>query len=115
MSVLAFWATWCGPCGREMPTLQALHESYEGEPVQVIGVNRDREGPVPQLVEAYRSERELSFPVVHDAGAMGQAFRVSLIPHMVIVDQQGKIRYVHQGTVSQKQLRVEIDALLAES
>lgn len=115
VTVLAFWATWCGPCAREMPTLETLHRSYADAPVQVIGVNRDREGDVPALVAGYRQAKGLSFRMVYDAGGIGQAFRVSLIPHMVIVDKRAKIRFVHQGAVSESALRKEIDALLAES
>ena len=52
--------------------------------------------------------------MVLDSGGVGQAFRVSLIPHLVIVDPAGKIRFVHQGRTSEDTLRGEIDSLLAE-
>lgn len=113
VTVLAFWATWCGPCAREMPTLAALDRDYRERGVRVIGVNRDREGNVPELVRAYKAERGLEFPVVHDDGRMGQVFRVSMIPHLVLLDARGEIRHVHQGQVSASTLRSELEALLA--
>ena len=119
VSVLTFWATWCGPCRRELPVIDALAREYgpavESGRLRFVAVNRDREGDVEQLVRAFKQEHGLDLPVVHDAGSAGRAFRVSMIPHLVLVDRAGRIRHVHQGQVGEGTLRDEIEALLAES
>jgi len=114
VTVLAFWATWCGVCEQQMPDIEALHRDYADRGVRVIGVNQDRDANQAQLVDAYVDERGLQFPVALDTGRMGRAFRVSLIPHVAIVDAQGELRHVHQGRVRADTLRQEIETLLNE-
>ena len=114
VTVMTFWASWCGPCAQEMPAIEAVAQSYDPKKVHVVGVNRDREGDIRQIVRSYREQKQLSFDMVLDQGAMGRAFRVSLIPHLVIVDENTQIRFVHQGRTSESTLREEIESLLAE-
>ena len=40
--VVNFWATWCGPCVQEMPTLAKLQADYAGQPVKVVAISLDR-------------------------------------------------------------------------
>ena len=62
---LDFWATWCGPCGVEMPHLQRLYETYKAQGLVVLGVAMD--DPSTQgSVAAYVHRSGLSFPVVID-------------------------------------------------
>ena len=117
VTLLTFWATWCHACGLEMPILAELEERYADESDFVIlGINRDggtmRERRV--LVEAYMRERELGFAQVYDDGQLASAFGVEQIPYMVIVDRKGQIRHLHLGRTSERTLRKQIDALLAE-
>lgn len=118
VSMLTFWATWCHACGLEMPTVAAVEQHYAqaGAEFQIYGINRDS-GPINQRkvkVMAYADERGLEFPQVYDDGGIAQAFGVEQIPYMVIVDRHGQIRHLHLGRVSERTLREEIDALLAE-
>lgn len=114
VTLLTFWASWCGPCAKEMPAIEAVAQAYKGQGVHVVGVNRDREGDPAAIVRAYKVSRNLSFDMVLDPGNMGRAFRVSMIPHLVMVGPAGRIRFVHQGAVSESTLREEIDGLLRE-
>jgi thiol-disulfide isomerase/thioredoxin len=70
---LNFWATWCGPCIKEMPSLQALYNKYEGNPnVEFLVVEIDNRPDLAQM--------------------LGQA-----IPTTVILDKKGDIAYRHEG------------------
>jgi len=114
VSVLTFWATWCGACSREMPVLEELHAEYADRGVVLYGVNTDRDPDQETLARNYVTERGLDFPTVIDTGRVRQGFRVSMLPHLALVDRNGRLRYVHQGTVGKGTLRREIESLLSE-
>ncbi len=114
VTLLNFWATWCGVCEQQMPAIESLHRRYAGRGLRVIGVNQDRAADQGALVDAYLSERDLHFSMALDTGTMGKAFRVSLIPHVALVDRAGKLRFVHQGRVGEGTLADEVEQLLSE-
>src|SRR5690606_39048076 len=87
VSVLTFWATWCGVCRSELVDLDALDDRYRDRPdVQFIAVNKEGTS-LPEaraLVEAYRRQRGLDLPVALDDGSMGRSFRVKGTPYTVL-------------------------------
>jgi peroxiredoxin/outer membrane lipoprotein-sorting protein len=112
--VLDFWAIWCAPCVQALPHIQKLHERYEGKPVRILGVNRDRPGS-GERVRTLLERREITFrQVLDEAGDAAGKFNVSGIPHMVIIDQQGVIREVKVGFApgQEEVIAGTIDALL---
>lgn len=114
VTMLAFWATWCGACAQQMPSLVELDQRYDGRGLALYGVNIDRDGDQAQLAAQYAQARGLSFPILLDTGRIADAFRVTLIPHVVLFDRDGGLRYVHQGKVGAGTLEHEIETLLAE-
>lgn len=92
--VINFWATWCPPCRKEMPDLQALWESYKGqEDVAFIIASVDQD---MEKVRPYIEANKYAFPVYY-AGAAGQAYQVRSIPSTYVIDKTGMIQYVHVG------------------
>lgn len=116
VTLLTFWATWCGACNREMPTIVALDEAYEDEQLKIYGINRDSGEPQQRRaqVEAHMQANSMQFAQVYDDGVLARAFGVEQIPYMVLVDKRGEVRHLHLGQVSERSLRREVDALLAE-
>ena len=118
ITVLAFWATWCPSCRAELPELEALH-AKSGPGVRVVAVNREGGGLSAEeqrrIARAYTKREGLSMPVGLDRGPLGQAFRLRVLPHTVILDQEGRVRYVHSGRVSSETLDQEVAELLAET
>jgi thiol-disulfide isomerase/thioredoxin len=115
--LLDFWATWCGPCQKELPHLQRLQDAYGEKGLQVLTVNID--GPdgtadVSAVVDRYG----FRFPVLLDADSrVVSIYNPSLIlPHSVLVDRRGVIRHVHQGYSpgDERILEDRIAALLEE-
>ena len=117
VSMLTFWATWCTACSLEMPTVAAVEERFAGTDLHIYGVNRDEGSGQArtELVEAYLRDKGIGFPQIYDDGRMARAFGVQAIPHMVLVDRRGHVRYVHMGQVGERTLANEIEELLAES
>ncbi len=87
-----FWATWCAPCVREMPELDALQGALGGETFQVLTINQDRGGA--KVAEPYLRERLglENLPLLLDpTWAFGQAMKLRGLPTTFLVDADGAI------------------------
>jgi peroxiredoxin len=108
--LLNFWATWCGPCRVEMPTLQDKYDELREAGFMVLGVNFDESH---EAVRASREELGLSFPLLLDPGGRVQRlYNIRGYPSTVIVDEQGVIRIIHIGIITEGQLEgylVQVD------
>jgi len=93
--MINFWATWCGPCRQEMPLLDELYARYERVGFNLLGVNIDDDSRrAMQMIE----ELGVSFPVLFDARKeVSELYNVEAMPVTVIVDREGKVRYIHHG------------------
>jgi peroxiredoxin len=111
--LLVFFTSWCGVCSDEMPKYVALHRELESRGFGVVGVNCDREGDQRQIARRYRDDKDLPFRIILDRGALARAFRLSVYPHLVLVDATGQIRWVHQGRAMESTLRAAIDAAMS--
>ena len=107
-----FWATWCAPCRREMPVLQAVSEAHPGE-LTVVGLAIDEVDAVRQFV----SDLEIRYPIAvgnADVMATQRAWGNSAgaLPYTVLVDRQGIIRWQHLGEVTAAELDAVVSGLL---
>lgn len=97
--LLNVWATWCEPCRKEMPELQALHASHHAQGLRVVGVSVDaaRLGPeVRRMVEDFR----LSYPNVHDPrNTISASFKVVGYPTSFLIDRAGAIVWRRDGMI----------------
>jgi peroxiredoxin len=90
--LLNFWATWCGPCRVEMPTIQALHEDYAGRAFTVLSVAGDFEGA--SKVGPFMEEVGVTFPGLIDAsGTVQDAYFVNALPMTFLLDRNGVVAY----------------------
>lgn len=99
-----FWATWCAPCRREMPILQAAAEAYSDHLV-VLGVAMDERDPVAEFIDSLG----ITYPIwvgQTDVSAAQKRWGnpAGALPYTVLVDAQGIIQWQHLGEVSQSQL-----------
>lgn len=92
--VVTFWASWCGPCKKELPILEGLQNAGKGR-IQVVAVNiEERE----QFRAVSRALASLNLKITHDYRGQGSvAFGVKGVPHMVIIGRDGKVIKVHRG------------------
>ena len=83
-----FWATWCPPCRKEMPDLEALYGRFGAKGFVVLGIS-DEEAT---KVEPFIRERKISFPVLLDSGRkVNEMFVVEGIPKSFVYDREGKL------------------------
>lgn len=95
--LLNFWASWCGPCRKEMPLLDELQQKYAELGFVVIGVNLDENSAD---AKGFLAQVPVSFPVLLDAESkIGKLYQVDAMPTTVIIDRDGNKRYLHRGYV----------------
>src|SRR5215469_5228734 len=83
-----FWATWCPPCRKEMPDLQALYDKYKDQGFLVLSISDEEVAKVSPFV----SERKITYPVLLDPGRkVNDAFVVEGIPKTFVYDREGKM------------------------
>lgn len=93
--MINFWATWCGPCREEMPKLEELHRQYHKAGFTLLGVNLD---DTPGNAIDMAKKLGVSFPILFDKDKqVSKLYRVSAMPMTVLIDRDGKIRYLHRG------------------
>jgi thiol-disulfide isomerase/thioredoxin len=87
--LLNFWATWCGPCRREMPAIERLHRAYRDRGLAVLAVDF-RESK--EQVKAFSQELGLTFPALLDAnGEVTFSYGARALPVTFLVGRDGKI------------------------
>jgi peroxiredoxin len=83
-----FWATWCPPCRKEMPDLEALSKQFAEQGLVILSITDDD----PQKVKAYLEKQNITYPVLLDAGSkLNAQFRVYGIPRSFLYDRDGKL------------------------
>lgn len=91
--MLNFWATWCPPCRREMPSMQRLYEKYRERGLAVVAVNQFED---PDLVFEFtgRLSLEPTFPILFDRESrVSEQYGVKGLPTTYLLDKTGKIQF----------------------
>jgi peroxiredoxin len=95
--LLTAWATWCGPCIREMPLLEGLHRRWSDSGLVVLGVSIDRQSP--DRIERFLRERGATYASLKDDEvALGNAFNWGRgVPKTIVIDRDGLIAGIFLG------------------
>lgn len=111
--VVNFWATWCPPCVKEMPDLQAVSQEYRERGVTVVGLAIDN----AKAVAVFREQHGITLPLLV-AGAGGSELgrllgnQAGALPYTILIDRKGRIVQSRMGQVDAAQLRLWLDAQL---
>ena len=110
--VVTFWASWCGPCRKELPLLEGIQRVAKDQ-VKVVAVNIEERDQYRRVARALES---LTISITHDYNkAAAEAYGVKGIPHMLIIGRDGRIQKIHRGYSEEGVDRIiaEINAALA--
>jgi thiol-disulfide isomerase/thioredoxin len=108
--LLDFWASWCGPCRREMPNIVEIYKDYKGDKFEIVGISLDSNG------DAWKGaikELGITWPQMSDLKGWGsegaQLYAVNSIPCVLLIDGEGTI--VARG-LHGEELRAKVDELM---
>ena len=122
--MLDFWATWCGPCRRALPSLQefANWASESGKPIKVCAVNVWQHEPSDaektEAVRRFWSQAGYTMPALLDLDdKVAAKFGVRVIPTTFLIDPQGRIASIHTGFSADmvERLKAEAEEALEQS
>ncbi|MDC0036639.1 TlpA family protein disulfide reductase [bacterium] len=109
ITLINFWATWCGPCRLEIPELVELQDHYSNQDVQVIGVSVDRNmDPIDSFLDQYKVNYPISMYSAKHVDFFGH---VSAIPTTFILDKKARVAHVLRGFRNQYELHRLIENL----
>jgi len=107
-----FWASWCGPCAKSFPAMEALQNKFKDRLV-ILAVSVDAK---PANLEKFLKKHPVTFTVVRDAEhQLVDAVGATSMPTSFLLDATGKVRFTHNGFDGEdttKQYLTEIESLL---
>jgi peroxiredoxin len=90
-----FWASWCGPCRKEMPKLEELYQKYKNLGFNLLAVNVEEDS---SKANDFLKDLSVTFPILYDnENKVSKLYKVSAMPSTVIIDRDGNVRFVHHG------------------
>ncbi len=112
--LLNFWASWCPPCLREMPSMERLRIKMAGRPLEIVALDS---AETRDEVSAYLSRMPLGFPVLLDPdGSNTRRWKVFALPSSFLLDAEGRVRYILTGPTEwdEGEALQLVESLLAE-
>jgi thiol-disulfide isomerase/thioredoxin len=92
ITIIDFWASWCGPCRQEIPSVIELYKKYKDKGLGIVGVSldNDKDAWLTAIKQMNMPWAQMSDLNGWD-NAAAKLFNITSIPHTIVVDQQGKI------------------------
>ena len=113
--VVNFWATWCGPCRKEIPDLSRIYSAYKEQDVVILGISLDDVST--DKVRKFAENYKITYPILH--GTRSELMRISrtyggvtAIPTTFLIDREGYIQDMFLGARSEQFFLDRIRALL---
>ena len=112
--LLDFWATWCGPCGIEIPWFVDFQRRFKDRGFEGLGVSMDDEGW--KAIAPFVAEKKINYRIVlGDDKTSDQYGGVEALPTTFVIDREGRIASTHVGLTSRKDFEDAIENLLEAS
>ncbi|WP_368563687.1 TlpA family protein disulfide reductase [Pseudoxanthomonas sp. UTMC 1351] len=110
--IVTFWASWCGPCRKELPVLAHFQRVIGRDALEVIAINfQESKSDFNAIVRRNRGKIDLTY-VFDGKGSLSDQYQVNAVPNMFIIDRQGQVAHVHVG-YSESALPTIIDEIIA--
>ena len=113
LTIVNFWATWCGPCIVEIPDLIALYDEWSSRSFEIVGVSMDVEGF--EIIAPFAEDFQIAYPLIVDEGQLAEEFGgVFALPTTFLVNAEGRIVYRFIGLFPFDEMREVMNQLLLE-
>jgi len=109
VTLVNFWATWCGPCRAEIPDLVALQQKYRDQ-LQILGISEDEASP--ETVKQFAAKFSVNYPVAMVTPELEKLFgNVSALPTTFVIDREGRVVQKHVGMLTKAITEAETRSL----
>lgn len=115
VTIVEFWATWCGPCRKTIPHLSQVQDYYGPRGVQVVGISNEEESVIRPFVDEMGSKMDYAVAVDNNnetSNAYMGGFGVNTIPHAFVVDADGSVAW--HGHPGSREMVDVLEELTAE-
>ncbi len=90
--LLNFWATWCGPCRVEMPSMDILYQDLKNEGFAILAISSDPQGSL--VTRPFVTSKGLTFPILHDSDyRVSGNYGVRTLPMSFLIDRNGTLTH----------------------
>jgi len=111
ITVLAFWATWCYWCRREIPNLNKLHSLYKDKGIEVVGISVDQRGIMD--VGPFLKVTPINYRILIGSPEMATDLNIFGLPRIMVIDKDWKIYRDYPGYIEFEALEKDVLALSA--
>src|SRR5579859_6649883 len=110
-----FWATWCGPCRMEIPTLVKMHDAYHDKGLEILGLSVEaNDGQPKDFFKQFISNNQINYPIGLASRETLGGYGINPIPATFFVDKSGKIALSFVGVHPEEDFTNAVEALLKE-
>lgn len=104
--LIDFWASWCGPCRKEIPNLKKVHKAFKNNNLEVVSISTDSD---KKSWERAMTEEKMPWLQLLDTKKVSDSFNVTAIPHLVILSPEGVI--LSKGFFPEEKIWNELEKL----
>jgi thiol-disulfide isomerase/thioredoxin len=110
--IVNMWATWCGPCRKEMPQFVAAYDRYRDRGLEIVAVNVQES---PSIIRPFADDFGIDFPVVLDKrGKVSDKYRILGLPTTYFIDREGVVRGVFLGPFQERLRGTRVQGAIEE-